>query len=88
MKTKLAHYHVWMRSADGTEFGNVVIKNISDASLTYYNIAKDLADPELGLKIEDVVGPLSQGNAIYAGRPNLLVMIAGCEGRCFSTTWN
>jgi hypothetical protein len=77
-----------MRSADGTEFGNVVIENIADASVTYYNIARHLADPELGLKIEDVVGPLNEGNAIYAGTPHLLVMIAGCEGDCFSATWN
>jgi len=88
MKTKLAHYHVWMRSADGTEFGNVIINHISDASVTYYNIARHLADPALGLAIEDVIRPLSDGNAIYAGRPNLLVMIAGCEGNCFSSTWN
>lgn len=73
---------------DGAEYGNVVIDHPSDASVTYYNIARHLVDPTLELKIEDVSGPLLQGNAVYAGHPGFFVILAGCSGGCLSPTWN
>lgn len=82
------HYHVWTRSLDGAEYGNVVVENISDASVTYFNIARHLADPELRLAIEDVIGPLSKGQAVFAGRPGFFILLAGCTGGCISPTWN
>ena len=88
--TRPAHYHVWTRSMDGAEYGNVIIENTSDASVTYYNIARELVDFDnsIELKIEDVAGPLQHGHAVYAGQPGFFVLVAGCAGGCISPTWN
>lgn len=84
----MMHYHIWSRSMDGTEFGNVVIENLSDASVTYYNMTRNMIDPANELSIEDVIGPLQEGNAVYSGRPGFIMLLAGCDGLCFSSTWN
>jgi hypothetical protein len=86
------HIHVWTKSIDGAEYGNVLYDNEVDAALAFLGIMKNVTKgnvPNEAVKIEDVMQSLDNGRkGMYAGYPGLIMVISRCDGGCKSPVWN
>jgi hypothetical protein len=86
------HLHVWTKSIDGAEFGNVLYDNEVDAALAFLGIMKNVTKgnvPNEDVTIEQVMQSLDEGRrGMYAGYPGLIMVISRCDGGCKSPVWN
>lgn len=89
---KEGHLHLWTTTSDGAVFANTPFESEEDGVVAFLGIVKDVTKHNLSpeaVTLEEVKNSLRDGDGMYCGVPNFLVVISRCDGvHCLSSSWN